>query len=178
MEELSEILKKLDTGNTSKENKISNVDKNISIENTCENCSDQGWITNDLPIDHPNFGKPFICDCQQAQINLERTKRLLKYSNLGYLHKANFNNTNPKGINNSKENSIDFDKAFKDSLKFTENPNGWLVFTGPTGSGKTMCMIKSTEKEFNSAKWDLVNKDCDRKTVVIVAPRILFLQKY
>ena len=137
MEELSEILKKLDTGNTSKENKISNINNNITPENICENCSGKGWVTIDLPIEHPNFGKPFICDCQQAQINLERTKRLLKYSNLGYLHKANFNNTNPKGINNSKENSIDFDKAFKDSLKFTENPNGWLVFTGPSGSGKT-----------------------------------------
>ena len=56
MEELSEILKKLDTGNTSKENKISNINNNITTENICENCSGKGWITIDLPIDHPNFG--------------------------------------------------------------------------------------------------------------------------
>ena len=56
-------------------------------------------------------------------------------------------------------------------LALENNIKGQVI--SPTGSGKTMCMIKSTEKEFNSAKWDLVNKDCDRKTVVIVAPRIL-----
>jgi len=137
MEELSEILKKLDTGNTSKDNKISNIDKNISTEIRCENCSDKGWITTELPIDHPSFGKPFICDCQQAQINFERTKRLLKYSNLGYLHKFNFKNTNPKGINSKEENPDDFSQAYKDSIEFTKSPNGWLVFTGPSGSGKT-----------------------------------------
>ena len=137
MKELSGILKKLDTGNTSKDNKITSSQKNVSPEMPCKNCSGIGWITIELPIDDPNFGKPFICDCQQAQINFERTKRLLKYSNLGYLHKSNFKNTNPKGINSNEENPDDFNKAYKDSIEFTKNPNGWLVFTGPSGSGKT-----------------------------------------
>ncbi len=56
-------------------------------------------------------------------------------------------------------------------LALENNIKGQVI--SPTGSGKTMCMIKSTEKEFNGAKWDLVNKECDRKTIVIVAPRIL-----
>ena len=77
MEELSEILKKLDTGNTSKDKQISKIEENINKEVSCDNCSDKGWITIDLPIDHPDFGKPFICQCQQAKINIERTKRLI-----------------------------------------------------------------------------------------------------
>ena len=43
----------------------------------------------------------------------------------------------------------------------------------PTGGGKTMCMIKDTERELNGCDWDVILKDPDRKTVVIVAPRIL-----
>ena len=43
----------------------------------------------------------------------------------------------------------------------------------PTGGGKTMCMIKDAEREFKSCNWDVVLKDPDRKTIVIVAPRIL-----
>ena len=47
----------------------------------------------------------------------------------------------------------------------------------PTGGGKTLCMIKDTESQFNSCNWDLINKQCDRKTIVIVAPRILLTQQ-
>jgi len=47
----------------------------------------------------------------------------------------------------------------------------------PTGGGKTLCMIKDAESQFNSCKWDLLNRDCDRKTIVIVAPRILLTQQ-
>ena len=47
----------------------------------------------------------------------------------------------------------------------------------PTGGGKTLCMIKDTESQFNSCNWDLINKQCDRKTIVIVAPRILLAQQ-
>ena len=47
----------------------------------------------------------------------------------------------------------------------------------PTGGGKTMCMIKDAEREFNSCDWDVILKDPDRKTIVIVAPRILLAQQ-
>ena len=43
----------------------------------------------------------------------------------------------------------------------------------PTGGGKTMCMIKDAQREFNSCDWDVILKAPDRKTIVIVAPRIL-----
>ena len=43
----------------------------------------------------------------------------------------------------------------------------------PTGGGKTMCMIKDAQREFNGCDWDVILKDPDRKTIVIVAPRIL-----
>ena len=47
----------------------------------------------------------------------------------------------------------------------------------PTGGGKTLCMIKDTQRQFNSCNWDIVLSDPDRKTIVIVAPRILLAQQ-
>ncbi len=56
-----------------------------------------------------------------------------------------------------------------------ENRKGQIIV--PTGGGKTLCMIKDTQREFNSCNWDVVLSDPDRKTIVIVAPRILLSQQ-
>jgi len=56
-----------------------------------------------------------------------------------------------------------------------ENRKGQIIV--PTGGGKTLCMIKDTQREFNSCDWDVVLSDPDRKTIVIVAPRILLAQQ-
>ena len=47
----------------------------------------------------------------------------------------------------------------------------------PTGGGKTLCMIKDAQSQFNGCKWHVINKQPDRKTIVIVAPRILLAQQ-
>ena len=52
-----------------------------------------------------------------------------------------------------------------------ENSKGQIIV--PTGGGKTLCMIKDAQRQFNSCNWDVVLTDPDRKTIVIVAPRIL-----
>ncbi len=56
-----------------------------------------------------------------------------------------------------------------------KNKKGQIIV--PTGGGKTMCMIKDTQRQFNGCNWDLIVKDCDRKTIVVVAPRILLAQQ-
>ena len=40
----------------------------------------------------------------------------------------------------------------------------------PTGGGKTLCMIKDAEREFNSCSWDMFMKNPERKTIVVVSP--------
>ena len=55
------------------------------------------------------------------------------------------------------------------------NSRGQVIV--PTGGGKTLCMIKDAQSQFNSCEWDLILKDPDRKTIVIVAPRILLAQQ-
>ena len=56
-----------------------------------------------------------------------------------------------------------------------DNSRGQVIV--PTGGGKTLCMIKDAQSQFNSCDWDVILKDPDRKTIVIVAPRILLAQQ-
>ena len=61
-----------------------------------------------------------------------------------------------------------------DSLE--TNPKGQVIV--PTGGGKTLCMIKDAQREFNDCSWDVFLKKPQRKTIVIVSPRILLAQQH
>jgi len=59
----------------------------------------------------------------------------------------------------------------------TTNPKGQVIV--PTGGGKTLCMIKDAERLFNSGnKWGFLLKKADRKTIIVVSPRILLAQQH
>ena len=60
--------------------------------------------------------------------------------------------------------------------KMSTTPKGQVIV--PTGGGKTMCMIKDAQREFNSCSWDVFVKRPERKTVVVVSPRILLAQQH
>ena len=55
-------------------------------------------------------------------------------------------------------------------------PKGQVIV--PTGGGKTLCMIKDAQREFNSCSWDVFLKKPQRKTIVVVSPRILLAQQH
>ena len=57
-----------------------------------------------------------------------------------------------------------------------DNCKGQIIV--PTGGGKTLCMIKDAQREFNACNWDILHKQPDRKTIVIVSPRILLAQQH
>ena len=57
------------------------------------------------------------------------------------------------------------------------NPKGQVIV--PTGGGKTLCMIKDAQRVFNSGnKWGFLLKKADRKTIIVVSPRILLAQQH
>jgi len=55
------------------------------------------------------------------------------------------------------------------------NTKGQVIM--PTGSGKTMVAINDAQEAFNSCKWDVFLKNPERKTLIVVAPRILLAQQ-
>jgi len=76
------------------------------------------------------------CECRAAYLRKEKLRYLERYSNLGVLSRFTFDTLDARGGGDvaSQEN---FAQAYQAALAFADNPNGWLVFVGPTGSGKT-----------------------------------------
>ncbi len=141
MENLGDILKRL------RENQSANGDgvdasngsmsANESEESACPICEGRLWLAIDAPVGHPDFGKAEPCQCQ-TQIDLsERATRLRRYSNLGPLFRLTFGSVNPEGPASDPDSRRLFGIAYEAALSYAEQPLGWLVLTGPHGSGKT-----------------------------------------
>ena len=140
MENLRDVLANLGTYNTSKA--AGNFGIDIPFERDddnsgCSICGNRGWLTPIVPTGHPDFGSIKACICRETMREDEMAQRLLAYSNLGYLSKYSFENIAEKGKNRSEENASAFSDAFKKSSDFAVAPKGWLVLSGPHGSGKT-----------------------------------------
>jgi DNA replication protein DnaC len=98
----------------------------------CAQCRDAGYLRADVPVGHPNFGKPIACPCQQARKNEARRKRLREQSQLDTLavfREASFATFNPllEGVLH----------AYNEAVRFAQQPHGWLVLEGGNGCGKT-----------------------------------------
>jgi DNA replication protein DnaC len=100
-------------------------------------CGGRGWYTPDVVVGHPDFGQVIPCSCQQQRLSEERLGRLLRYSNLGHLTRFTFDTLKPEGITGDSDSRALFADACRAAAEYAENPAGWLVLTGPNGSGKT-----------------------------------------
>ena len=105
--------------------------------NICPICRGRGWFTPNVPAGHPDFGQIITCQCQQERMQEDRSGRLLRYSNLGYLTRFTFETLNPQGRAEDPENQRLFSEAYQTAVEYADNTKGWLVITGPNGSGKT-----------------------------------------
>ena len=140
MEDLGDILKRLGTRGTSGDSDglgPSDLVDQVEQCEQCERCEGRGWYTPDVPVGHAEFGRLVTCDCQQDRREQEQFARLLRYSNLGYLSRFTFQTLNPEGRDKSTGDATLFRQAVDAAVQFAESPAGWLVFTGPHGSGKT-----------------------------------------
>ena len=106
-------------------------------EDVCPICKGSGWVGRPAPVGHPDFGKALPCRCQETESNDKRTSVLLRYSNLGPLSRISFDNIIPQGRLPDPDSRELFRAALESARGFAEAPRGWLVFTGPGGSGKT-----------------------------------------
>lgn len=106
-------------------------------EEPCDVCDGRRWLTLDVPVGHPNFGKAEPCECQAELLVSERSARLRRYSNLGVLSRLTFDSTNPVGRSEDEEARRMFAVAYETALSYAEEPKGWLIMIGPNGAGKT-----------------------------------------
>jgi DNA replication protein DnaC len=103
----------------------------------CPICQGQGFVVLDLPIGHPDFGRAQPCRCRQAEIALRRQVELTKVSNLNQLRHMTFETFLPDGVGMNDEQRMNLRRAFDKARLFAARPEGWLLFTGTYGCGKT-----------------------------------------
>ncbi len=137
MESLGDILRRLTQRDTFASNNPSELPEEQSDEVICDICGDKGWVTPDVPVGHPDFGRAVPCQCQHERLREERITRLLRFSNLDQLSRFTFENLNPKGRSETPEGQRLYQQAYEAAKIFASEPKGWLVLSGPTGCGKT-----------------------------------------
>lgn len=103
----------------------------------CPLCGGVGYYMPDLPIGHPDFGKAVSCACRE-QARLERRLRALKtVGTLDMLDRLTFDNFIPEPTHLSPEKAHNLRRAYETSLRYAQDPDGWLLLTGTYGCGKT-----------------------------------------
>ena len=90
-----------------------------------------------MPPGDPDFGRRTDCECQRPRIELERHGRLVRYSNLANLTRSTFDTLDPHVRAADPESRELFVMARDAAQRFAESAEGWLLISGPNGSGKT-----------------------------------------
>ena len=68
----------------------------------------------DLPVEHPDFGKLRICSCREGQLKKQARDGLYKMSNLEELTHLTFDNFKPRGqIGLGPAQADSLERAFK-----------------------------------------------------------------
>jgi DNA replication protein DnaC len=95
----------------------------------CAICKGAGFLRNNVPFGHPQFGKAIACQCKEQERKRKRRQQLQEISNLGAFASKRFSTFNSRvpGLQ----------EAFKISTEFAKAPDGWLLLIGPNGCGKT-----------------------------------------
>lgn len=96
-----------------------------------------GFVTRDVPIDHPDFGKAFPCVCQRDALEARRREYLRSLSNLDAVADKTFDTFQLERPALNDEQLVSLRVAYGSARQFAEHPKGWLLFQGSYGSGKT-----------------------------------------
>lgn len=100
-----------------------------SAAGVCSICKGAGFLRNNVPFGHPQFGKAVACQCKEQERKRKRRQQLQEISNLGAFANKRFNTFNP--------HVPGLQEAYQISTEFARMPDGWLLLVGPNGCGKT-----------------------------------------
>jgi DNA replication protein DnaC len=100
----------------------------------------------------PDYSRVVPCCCISGEIQNHKLTQLQRYSNLGDLSRLTFDKLNPDGRQINGDKLHNFKEAYEAVKAFTENPEGWLVLVGPTGSGKTHLAAATANYRLSQSK--------------------------
>jgi DNA replication protein DnaC len=142
-EKIDETLKKIAAG--TRTGKTSDPDASGELnpgglpgDPNCPICRGVGYLRQDLPVGHPDFGKLEICSCRRGEISQRIHRRLFDLSNLNELQHLTFENFQSRGRIGLRPVQADtLEMAFNQARMFAERLDGWLLLQGGYGTGKT-----------------------------------------
>ena len=104
----------------------------------CPHCGGLVYLRQDLPPGHPDFGKLQVCSCRNSQVSQQVRQRLFALSNLDELTHLSFENFQPRGrVGLWPQEADSLEQAHNQARQFAQSLNGWVVFQGGYGCGKT-----------------------------------------
>jgi len=107
------------------------------MTSSCNICGGMGFVVKDVPVDHPDFGRAFPCVCQRDALLARQTANLRKMSNLDALADKTFDTFRLDLQGLSDEQLSALRASFERAQRYAMQPQGWLLFQGNYGSGKT-----------------------------------------
>lgn len=103
----------------------------------CPHCRGVGYIREEVPVGHPNFGRLFPCVCRLPEIQAAQKERQREISSLGPLVSKTFENFQPEGHAPQPGRFPSLRLALHEARKYADGPHGWLLLQGGYGCGKT-----------------------------------------
>lgn len=114
------------------------IDENPGIgQPDCPHCDGLGYVVLDVPPSHPSFGRAQPCTCRAQEREMGRLNKLLELSQLGALKTCTFESFLPTGHGLSDEKQLNLSTAYERALGYAKSVDGWLIFKGGYGCGKT-----------------------------------------
>jgi len=107
------------------------------VAQPCPICGGTQWISLDVPVGHPDFGKLFPCSCQQTDRQRASAAAMRASRDLVHLTRLTFETFRPEGraLNVDQQRSLEV--AYESAREYANEPRGWLLILGGYGVGKT-----------------------------------------
>jgi len=102
----------------------------------CPHCQGIGFVRDDHPLGHPNFGKVYLCSCRLPLAAAQPPSRQTWLDFTAPAEKT-FETFLPSGRHGLPDQRQSIRLAYTTALKFAQAPEGWLLLRGNTGCGKT-----------------------------------------
>ena len=109
----------------------------LAASDPCPVCGGAGFLLDDLPLGHPDFGKLIPCQCKLNERRMRRRSRLHGVNEMEVLARFTFESFNPDLSWLPPNERERLRRVYDTAMAFAEQPHGWLLFTGGYGCGKT-----------------------------------------
>lgn len=103
----------------------------------CPRCGGTGFVIQDLPLGHPDFGKAVPCECREQDLLQRNIRKLNAFGSLEVMQRLTFESFIPTPSHHTRDQAFNLRRAHETCRFYAQSPDGWLLLTGPYGCGKT-----------------------------------------